>query len=251
MASDSGALGVMAVGASAGGVEALRQFASNLPRGLPYAVLVVLPIPPNVPSVLARIVGVLGSAAIRARDGTTIVQSPTDALFAALPLNALEAGVIDHEVPAAEMGGVPSRLAGREFGEREMEPADKLELENRIAMSRCFSTEFDTEALGPPSGHTRPDCNGSLNAVGEGNYRCPAGHARTASALLDARDEKVEGALWIAVRSLREKSNLSRRLAERTGTGVIARRYIEMADEAEHAASVLGDRLRKDKLGVG
>jgi two-component system, chemotaxis family, protein-glutamate methylesterase/glutaminase len=322
--SDNGTFGVVAVGASAGGVEALIQFASNLRRELPYAFLVVLHMPPNAPSVLARIVdragrlpavtavdgarlqagmihvavpdqhllvddhhialsegptenghrpainalfrsvalaygpraigvllsgvlddGVLGSAAIRSRGGTTIAQSPADALFASMPLNALEAGVIDHEVPAAEMGGVLTQLAAREFEEREMEPDKRMELENRIAMSGRFSAEIDAEVLGPPSGYTCPDCNGSLVAVSDGNYRCRVGHAWTADALLSARDEEVEGALWVAVRSLQEKAALSRRLAKRTGVGMVANRYIELADEAEHAMAVLGDRLPK------
>jgi two-component system chemotaxis response regulator CheB len=330
MTYNNGTQGVVAVGASAGGVEALTQFASNLPRDLAFAFLVVLHMPPNAPSVLARIVdragplpavtaaagaglqpgtihvavpdrhllvndhrivlsegptenghrpainalfrsvalayeqraigvllsgvlddGVLGLAAIRSRGGTTIVQSPADALFASLPLNALEAGVIDHEVPAAEMGGVLKQIAAREFKEREMEPDKRMELENRIAMSRRFSAEIDTEAFGPPSGYTCPDCNGSLVSVSDGNYRCRVGHAWTADALLSARDEEVEGALWVALRSLQEKATLSRRLAKRAGSGMMARRYIELANEAEHAMTVLGDRLPKTYSASG
>src|SRR5262245_56529638 len=47
--------GVVAIGASAGGVEALTQLAGGLPDGLPYALLIALHLPPNAPSVLARI----------------------------------------------------------------------------------------------------------------------------------------------------------------------------------------------------
>ena len=49
------ALNVVAVGASAGGVEALTNFAAGLPPDLPYAVVVVLHMPAGAPSVLARI----------------------------------------------------------------------------------------------------------------------------------------------------------------------------------------------------
>lgn len=319
---ENNTLNVVAVGASAGGVEALTQFAAGLPPDLPYAVLVALHMPAGAPSVLARILdrngplpaapavdgaplehgtirvavpnrhlmvednrialsegptenghrpainalfrsvalgygpravsvllsgvlddGTLGSAAIRSLGGTTIAQAPSDALFPAMPMNAIEAGVIDHEAAAAEIGGLLKQLADRVFEEREMEPDARIELENRIAMARRFSTEFDTESLGPPSGYTCPDCNGSLISVSEGNYRCQVGHAWTADALLRARDEEVESAMWIAMRSLQEKAKLSRRLADQVNPGQLSERYQSIADEAEHAMTVLGSRL--------
>ncbi|MDT7735589.1 MAG: two-component system, chemotaxis family, protein-glutamate methylesterase/glutaminase, partial [Mycobacterium sp.] len=172
MPEESNTLNVVAVGGSAGGVEALTRFAAGLPPDLPYAVLVTLHLPSGAPSVLARILGrngplpaeqatdgaplepgtirvavpdrhllvdnhrmalsqgptenghrpainslfrsvavsighravsvllsgvlddgTLGSAAIRSRGGTTIAQSPNDALFPAMPRTAIEAGV--------------------------------------------------------------------------------------------------------------------------------------------------------------
>jgi two-component system chemotaxis response regulator CheB len=153
--------------------------------------------------------GLLGSAAIRSRGGTTIAQAPTDALFPAMPLNAIEAGVVDHEMAAIEVGGLLKQLADREFEGREMEPDDRMELENRIAMARRFSTGFDTEALGPPSGYSCPDCNGSLITVSDRNYRCHVGHAWTADALLRARNEEVDGALWIAAQPAGESQAVS------------------------------------------
>lgn len=187
--------------------------------------------------------GVLGLAAIRARGGATIAQSPTDAMFPAMPQNAIDAGVIDSDAPAAEVGGLLKQLADRVFEERAMEPDDRMELENRIAMARRFATDFEAEALGSPSGYTCPDCHGSLIGVSSGNYRCHVGHAWTAEALLRARDEEVEDALWVAVRSLQEKVKLSRRLAEQVTPGLVGERYLALAHEAGHAMSVLGNRL--------
>ena len=322
MADQNNTLNVVAVGASAGGVEALMKFAAGLPPDLPYAALVVLHMPAGAPSLLARIVdrngplltvtaedgaplehgriyvgipnrhllvrerrimmsegptenghrpainavfrsvalafgqravgvllsgvlddGVLGLAAIRSRGGTTIAQLPSDAIFPAMPQNAIDAGVVDNEVPAAEVGGLLKQLADRVLEEGQMEPDTRLELENRVAMARRFSTEFDTEALGPPSGYNCPDCNGSLIAVSDANYRCEVGHAWTAEALLRARDKEVDDALWIAVRSLQEKAKLSRRLADQVSPGLLSERYHALAAEAEHAMSVLGSRL--------
>jgi two-component system chemotaxis response regulator CheB len=328
---DNGApRGVVAVGASAGGVEALREFATGLPANLPYAILVALHMPANAPSVLPQIIdrsgpltavpasndapleagriyvavpdrhmlvedhrvtlsvgptengyrpainalfrsvaltfgpravgvllsgvlddGVVGIAAVRARGGTTVVQRPDDAIFPAMPLNAIQAGVVDHQVKAAELGALLATLAGREIEERHMERDFNMELENRIAKAPRFSTEFDSEALGVPSGYTCPDCNGSLMTLSENHFRCRVGHAWTADALLKERDNEVESALWVALRSLQEKVRLSRRLADNIGPGAISQRYTELADEAERAMSILGKRLSERSVETG
>lgn len=314
--------GVVAIGASAGGVEALSKLAGGLSPDVPYAYLMVLHVPAGAPSILARIIdrsgplpalaaedgaalepghiyvgvpdrhllvadhqvllsqgptenghrpainalfrsvalnfgprgigvllsgvlddGVLGMAAIRSRGGVTIGQAPEDALFAAMPTNAVEAGVVDQQAPAADIGAVLKELSHREIEDSEMERDSAMELENRIAMMSRFATDFDTEKLGSPSGYICPDCNGSLVSVSEGNFRCQVGHAWTAEALLDARDSEIEGAMWIAVRSLQEKVRLARDMADKAGTGLLVRRYRAIAEETERALTLLSDRL--------
>lgn len=314
--------GVVAIGASAGGVEAIVKAVGGLSPDLPYAYLVVLHVPAGAPSVLAQILarssglptrspndgdplrpgaihvcvpdrhllvddhrtrqtrgptenghrpainalfrsvavtfgpraigvllsgvlddGVLGLAAIRSRGGTTICQSPEDALFPGMPTEALRAKVVDHQVTASDLGGLLSQLAENDIPEHVMQRDMKMELENQIAMARPFATDIDGEDLGPPSGYTCPDCNGSLAEVSYGNFRCRVGHAWTADSLLKARDTELEGALWVAVRSLQEKAKLARRLAQRAERGMLFERYSAVADEAERAVAVLGDRL--------
>ena len=304
---------VVAVGASAGGVEALANLAAGLPPDLPFTVLVVLHMPSGAPSVLARILdrngplpaahavngeplepgtirvavpnrhllvddhrialsegptengqrpaintlfrsvalaygqravsvllsgvlddGTLGSAAVRSRGGTTIAQSPADALFPAMPRNAIDAGVIDYEITAAKVGGLLTELAAREFAERELEPDARMELENRIAMAGRFAAEFDAEELGLPSGS---------------NHRHHVGHTSTPAPLLSARDTEIEGALGVAMRSLQEKAKLSRRLADQVAPGMMGARYRAIADEAVHAMDVLGDRMSEGYIG--
>ncbi|OBK35059.1 protein-glutamate methylesterase [Mycobacterium sp. 1165196.3] len=314
--------GVVAIGASAGGVEALSNLAAGLSPDVPYAYLMVLHVPAGAPSILARIIdrsgplpavaaqdgaalepgriyvgvpdrhllvadhrvlltqgptenghrpainalfrsvalnfgpraigvllsgvlddGVLGLGAIRSRGGTTIGQSPEDALFPAMPTNAVDAGVVDRQSPAAGIGAVLKELSHREIEDSDMERDSAMELENRIAMMSRFATDFDTEKLGSPSGYTCPDCNGSLVSVSEGNFRCQVGHAWTAEALLGARDTELEGAMWIAVRSLQEKARLARGMAAKAGTELLVRRYTAIAEETERALTLLSDRL--------
>ncbi len=313
--------GVVAVGASAGGVEALTQMAAYLPAELPFAILVTLHMPPGIPSVLARILdragplpavsaidggplepgcihvcvpdrhlllndhrmvlsrgptknghrpainalfrstarefgpraigillsgvlddGVMGLKAIRSRGGATIAQSPDDAAFPAMPTNALAAGAAHHQVPAAEIGALLKRLSHREIEETTMDRDHSLELEDRIAMARPFA-DFDTSELGPPSSFTCPDCNGSLAAIRDGGYRCQVGHAWSAEALWQARDQEVEGALWVAVRSLQKKARLAHRLAASAAGGLMQDRFRDQAEEAERALAVLSARL--------
>jgi two-component system chemotaxis response regulator CheB len=75
------------------------------------------------------------------------------------------------------------------------------------------------------------------------NFRCHVGHAWSPDSLLAARDDEVENALWIALRSLQEKSKLARQLAAKAGKGLLYRRYTALADETERALAVLGERL--------
>jgi len=82
-----------------------------------------------------------------------------------------------------------------------------------------------------------------LVSISEGNFRCQVGHAWTAEALLGARDSELEGAMWIAVRSLQEKARLARDMAAKAGTGLLHRRYAAMAEETECALTLLSDRL--------
>lgn len=313
---------IVAVGASAGGVEALSKFVAGLPADLPHPVLVVLHLPVGASSVLARILdrrgplpartavdgarlepgvvfvaapgrhllveddrmlltdgptenghrpainalfrsvalahgpravgillsgvlddGVLGLAGIRSCGGTTVAQSPADALYPDMPHNALAAGVVDHELPAAEIGELLARLPARHPAEQPGEPDPRMKLENQIAMAGRFTTDFDAEALGTPSSYSCPDCNGPLVTVNGSQYRCRVGHAWTADALLRARDREVENALWVAIRSLEEKATLSRRLAKEVPPGMLHDRYTALTEEAERAIAVLGDRL--------
>ena len=72
-------------------------------------------------------------------------------------------------------------------------------------------------AIAQPSTFSCPDCGGVLFELHDRKpmrYRCHTGHAFSLLSLLATLEEKTDVALWAAVRALREKEGLLRRLAE-------------------------------------
>jgi two-component system, chemotaxis family, protein-glutamate methylesterase/glutaminase len=273
------ATAVVAIGASAGGVESLRQLVRELPEDLPAAVLVVLHLSPTSRSLLApilersgrlpasqatdhcelrngriyvaapdnhlliedhevrvvrgpsengvrpavdplfrsaaasfgsRTVGVLlsgslddgtaGMFEIKRRGGVTMVQDPKDALYPSMPASAIEhvavdfvgdAGLLGARIPDALRGTLPSAAAS---SDPEVEAGDSR-----------------------PSGMSCPDCSGQLWEVHSGDnvrYRCRVGHEWTGLALVDGQERALENALWAALRIIRERIQLTRRMLE-------------------------------------
>jgi two-component system chemotaxis response regulator CheB len=312
---------VVVVGASAGGVEALRALVSGLPPDYPGAVLVVLHVPRDAPSAMAAILnrsgplpaetavdgetlrygrvyvappdhhllvfddqirltrgpaenghrpaidplfrsaarafgpravgvvlsgarddGAAGLASIAARGGTTVVQEPGDALYPWMPQAALERTTPDHIVPAAKLGGLLAGITAMDLPDRAVEPRDPL-LEAEVAMSGL--APITTEDLAStPAGYGCPSCGGSLFEIADlpvPRYRCRVGHAWSPDSLLDEQAVALEGALWMALRALEEKSSLSRRLASNGSRqqSVTASRFRGMAEEAEAAGATI------------
>jgi two-component system, chemotaxis family, protein-glutamate methylesterase/glutaminase len=312
---------VVAVGASAGGVEALRALVGGLPPDYPGAVLVVLHVPRDAPSALARILhrsgplragtavdneplchgriyvaandhhllviddrlrltrgptenghrpaidplfrsvargygpravgvvlsgagddGAAGLVSIAARGGTTIVQEPADALHPRMPQAALDRVTPDHIAAAAKIGGLLAGITAMDLPDHDSEPADAL-LDAEVAMSDLAPVAAEDLAAAP-AGFGCPSCGGSLfqiEAAPVPRYRCRVGHAWSPDSLLDEQAIALEGALWMALRALEEKSALSRRLAtsglrRESATGT---RFRGMAEEAEAAGATI------------
>ncbi|WP_433790362.1 chemotaxis protein CheB [Actinoplanes sp. CA-252034] len=310
---------LIAVGASAGGVEALRALVRGLPPDYPGALLVVLHVPRSAPSALpgilsrsgplpagpardgepvqaghvyvapadhhlllhdghlrlsrgpaenghrpavdplfrsvarvagrraigvvlsgARDDGASGLAAIASRGGTTVVQEPADALQPWMPRAALEAVTPDHVVPAAEIGPLLAALTATPLAPSPASRPDPL-LDAEVAMSELFPMTSDQIAA--PAGFGCPSCGGSLFQI-DGRpvprFRCRVGHAWSPETLLDEQAEVLESALWMALRALKEKAELSRRMAVRG-----REHYLSAAEDAEAAAGTLRELIAR------
>lgn len=324
---------VVLVGASAGGVEALRTLVAGLPADLPATVLVVLHVPSTGTNALAAILdrsgplparaaehggplrhgevvvavpdrhllvtddhvaltsgprenghrpavdalfrsaaravgpraigvvltgalddGAAGLVALRAQGGVGVVQDPADALYDGMPRAALEAARPEHVVPLADVPGLLARLVLEQAPARPSRAGDER-MREEVAMS-----EFDLRPLegddhpGDPSGYSCPDCSGVLWRIedhGLLRFRCRVGHAWSPESLQDQQTAELDGALWIALRSLEERAALAREMADRAreaGHDLTANRFADRAVETGDAARTIRRLLTSRSL---
>ena len=323
---------VVVVGASAGGVEALRGLVAGLPPDFPAAVLVVLHLAPSAGSALPailnrsgplparqaregdplvpgeilvappdrhlivyddavtlsngprenghrpavdvlfrsaarvagpRVVGVVlsgalddgaaGMLAITARGGTGVVQAFDEALYDSMPRAAARAAGLDLMLPVSKIPDALADLLADEIGSASS-PTDLVEEETALADLDPVSLH-DPDRPGTPSGYACPDCHGALFEIVEGDlvrYRCRVGHAWSAQSLVARQTADLEGALWMALRSLEEKASLSRELGARArdeGMGLSAVRFEEASTEATSAAELVRELITR--IGSG
>ncbi|PRY14538.1 chemotaxis protein CheB [Kineococcus rhizosphaerae] len=313
---------VVLVGASAGGVEALRSLVAGLPTDLPATVLVVLHVPPTGANALAAILdragplparpaahgeqlrhgevlvatpdlhllltddhvalgagprenghrpavdtlfrsaaravgsraiavvlsgalddGAAGLVAVRAQGGLGVVQDPADALYDGMPRAAVEAASPEHVVPLSALPGLLAQLTKQEAPAR---PATRELLEEEIAVAEFdLTTTGSDDHPGEPSGYSCPDCSGVLWRIedhGLLRFRCRVGHAWSPDSLQDKQTFELDGALWIALRSLEERAALAREMSERAranGHHLTATRFGDRAVETGEAARTI------------
>jgi two-component system, chemotaxis family, protein-glutamate methylesterase/glutaminase len=201
----------------------------------------------------ARVIGVVltgqmddGSAGLKAIQecgGRTIVQDPASAAEPEMPKNALGSVDVDHCVPLEEIGPLLARLVGKPATAAPSEPPQALVHE--VAINRGNATMEMLEGIAKPSPLTCPECGGGLWEMKETKplrYRCHTGHAYGARSLAHSQKESTEQSLWGAVRGLREREMLLRRMAgiaEATGDLPQARAGRAQAERLEEQVRVL------------
>jgi two-component system chemotaxis response regulator CheB len=312
------------VGASAGGIEALRHFVGALPRDFPGVVLVVLHISPLGTSVLPQILGragdlpachpadgdplepghvyiappdrhlivgaghvhlssgpkrngyrpavdrlfetaaqmygegvagvvlsgvlddgTAGLIEIKKRGGLALVQDPDEALYAMMPASAIEFAAPDLVAPAAELADALAQMADPPPASSQ---AEARELPEYVEVDRGSS---DQPQPGVSTGLTCPECNGGIwETVDEGvsRYRCRVGHEYTMESFVASQADRVEAALWTALRVLEERAAVHRRIAERhrrRGLEEFSTRYVRRAEESVAHGFVLRELIEE------
>ena len=188
--------------------------------------------------------GSAGLAAIKRCGGLSVVQDPEDADFPEMPRNALHAvqnvGGLDYCATLERLPKLLSQLV-REEVTADPSPPHDIVLEVDIA-ERVMSDIPKQKMLGQPAAFGCPECGGPLWEVDDPalkRYRCHVGHAYTATALLADQSDATEKALWIALRTLEERANMLRVMAEdeqARGRERTTSQFRARAEEAEQDA---------------
>ncbi len=160
--------------------------------------------------------GTAGLWAIKQLGGVAIVQDPADAAFPAMPTSAIQHVKVDHIVPVAAMAPLLARVIATPVNEGGAVVPERIDIEVKIASAED-PWHAGIERLGGASTYACPDCHGVLLKVDEGGqmrFRCHTGHAYSAESLLAAINERVEDALWNAVRAIDEGARYVHHLSE-------------------------------------
>ena len=164
--------------------------------------------------------GTAGLQAIKACGGMAIVQDPDDAAYSSMPKSAIANVAVDRITSVAKIPDILKERVCQTPKPVTKIPAD-LELEVPIARDAITSPETMAK-IGTPVAHSCPSCGGPLWQIGENNkqdsllrYRCHIGHAFTSDTLVEEQNEATEKALWVALRTLEERSRLLKNMGDR------------------------------------
>jgi two-component system chemotaxis response regulator CheB len=256
---------LVVIGASAGGVEALRTLVSALPDDLAAGLLIVLHLPAGGTSALDSVLATVSPLPVRvAEDGAPIEKghlyvAPPDhhllvdgdqlALSDGPPENGHRPSIDALFRSAAARG--PSTVGIVLSGVLDDGTAGLVAIKSRGGLA-IVQDPVDAAYRGMPDSavaNVAVDHLLTATAIGAGLGRIlclPAGRAWSADRLLDPTDEPLQAALWTALRSLDDKAGLAERMAANAqlrGDSALTRRYTSAMNEARFAARLLRGRL--------
>jgi two-component system chemotaxis response regulator CheB len=191
--------------------------------------------------------GTAGLQAVKDCGGIAVVQDPATAEEPEMPRSALAHVAVDHCVALEAIAPLLQRLVQPAAAAPPAAPAPRApeNVVREVAINRGDAAVEQLEPVANPSTLTCPDCGGSLWEMKDARpvrYRCHTGHAFSPLSLQRAQQDAAEEALWSAVRALREREFLLRRMAAVATT---------LGDENQaSAAGAEADRLQQHSLAL-
>jgi len=198
--------------------------------------------------------GASGAQAVAQRGGVVAVQDPEEATYPGMPNSVISATGTKLILPVDQLAKLITRLVAEEAGDPFDKPDADLVVGNEL-MLLDEDLEDERQGVSEPSEFVCPDCGGTLYHTKSpqlGPFRCRIGHAWSPGALLAQQSQAVENALWAALRTLQERADLSRRLAEparKRGHLVSADMFDAAAAEADRAAVSIRAVLNRRNRG--
>lgn len=185
--------------------------------------------------------GTAGLYEIKRRGGIVVVQDPDDAINPSMPRSALQHVQVDHCAPLALIPRLLSKIvASHHIGGEDVPSGVEAEQLSSKRGGRDMTAEY---TLDHPVAVTCPDCGGALRQTMLGTlkqFRCHIGHVYTGEAMLDGQFRTMEQSIEAALRSLNERAELCREMAERPGIEPSAAKlWREAVEEAQERSRTL------------
>lgn len=198
--------------------------------------------------------GTAGLYEIKQSGGITVVQDPEEAADPGMPRSALQHVAVDHCLRLDEISPLLIALAA---GKRLSVAGAGAEVRLVKAGSEKMTATYK---LDDPVAVTCPDCGGALRRTELGSliqFRCHIGHVYTAEVAVAAQFAAMEWALEAAMRSLSERGELCRQMAERSwqaGDSISGGHWVGAMQEAKERTVVVRELLEKEwthPAGIG
>lgn len=179
--------------------------------------------------------GTLGLSAVKRCGGITIVQDPSTAEYADMPLLAQKTVDPDFTIQLDNMGALLSRLLDDSLPPEKEVPAV---LRKEASITSHMGSRIDGEEK-KDYNLTCPSCGGPLVVMEDEttvHYNCRTGHSFTMESLNEGQDHEMEEALWVALRVLDERLVLLKKMIsdyERKGLDMLAKSNQHKLEEVQ------------------
>lgn len=186
--------------------------------------------------------GTAGLFEVAQHDGTTVVQDPRDAENPSMPRSALAHVRVDHCVALQSLSQLLVRLVQEKLPLVSARRGTRPPAEEGREMTSDYKHDR-------PVAVTCPDCGGALRQSKLGTlaqFRCHIGHVYTAEVMMRAQFLALEQSLEMAMRSLGERRELCRQMADMAGAEAAAGEWEAAEKEAVEQSLALQQIVERE-----